>query len=706
MIRQAFKLRNISFQSLRLPSAIQTKSLLPILSSFKTFSTEQTIDMPEAELTARNTERMGFKTETRKLLDIVTHSLYTDKEVFIRELLSNASDALEKQRMLEVGGQVSMIGEPLYISITTNDKNKTITIFDSGVGMSREEMVDNLGTIAKSGTQAFLKEAQGKNSDTTSLIGQFGVGFYSSFIVGETIDVISKKQENEQAHLWSSDGSGEFSISDLENVDFIRGTKIIIHLKPECRDFSKGSEIQKIIKKYSGYISYTIKLNGEVANTLQAIWYREKSEVSMEEYQTYFETLNNGSKYPFKYHVHFATDVPLDIKTVLFIPSHNSEKMGASEENKGLNLYSKKVLIKPNCSELTPNYLRFLKGVVDCADIPLSISRESYQDSSLIFKLKALIIRRVIKKLEDELKANPTVYDQWYDEFNQFLKEGLMTDHDNAEPLFRLQRFKSSFSPVKRIGIEDYVKKMLPGQDKIYFLCSTDTDLSNNIYLETYKGTDLPILVSNNPIDEMIFKNSQSYKSFRFLNVENESDDFLSKYKQDTDSSAVNELIPGDDMTSYTMWLKNELEPFVSKVVLSKRLRDSPILITSGMSSNMKAMYAMMSQENDPYAATKDLTLEINQFHPVIVELNNLRKTEPKMATLIAKQLLDTGLLQANLPLPNKDFVKRNFNILAQFLSVRKPNEQVLVGETTEEALKQAKKSNKSQFEALDDKKV
>lgn len=469
---------------------------------------------PEPELIKTNKTSQGFKAETKKILDIVTHSLYTDKEIFLRELLSNCSDALEKQRYLEVTGKLPMTGEPLFISITTNDKNRTLTIFDSGVGMTRQEMIDNLGTIARSGTQNFVKSIQESKEGKTneSLIGQFGVGFYSSFIVGEIVEVISKTQNSNKGHLWTSDGNGEFTISDVENCDFPRGTKVIIHLKADCRDFVKPTELQKIIKKHSNFISYSIKLNGEVVNSLQAIWYREKKDVTEDEYQKFFEALCNNTKLPYKYLLHFSSDVPLEIRALLYFPSSSFEKYGVQEEHTGLSLYSKKVLIKPKCTELLPNYLRFVKGVVDCSDIPLSLSRESYQDSTLIFKLRTLITKRVIKKLEDESVKDPDAYDKWYEEFSNYLKEGVVSDTDNAEGLMKLLRFKSSFSPNK-INMSDYLKNMKQGQDKIYFLISSDPDVSNNIYYEPYKGTDIPILFSNVQFDEIIFKQVGSFKS-------------------------------------------------------------------------------------------------------------------------------------------------------------------------------------------------
>jgi HSP90 family molecular chaperone len=667
---------------------------------FATENNAKVVDISdEPELVQTNKANLGFKAETKKILDIVTHSLYTDKEIFLRELLSNCSDALEKQRYLEVTGKLPMTGEPLFISIMTNEKNRTITIFDSGVGMTRDEMIDNLGTIAKSGTQNFVKAIQGskESKPNDSLIGQFGVGFYSSLIVGEYVELISKPQTEAKAHLWVSDGNGEFTISDIENCDFKRGTKVIIHLKPDCRDFLKPTEIQKTVKKYSNFISYSIKLNGEVINNLQAIWYRDRKDVTEDEYQKFFEALANNTKLPYKYLLHFSSDVPLEIKALLFFPGSSFEKYGVQEENNGLALYSKKILIKQKCTELLPNYLRFVRGVVDCSDIPLSISRESYQDSTLIFKLRTLITKRIIKKLEDESKKDPESYDKWYDDFSNYVKEGIVSDTDNAESLLKLVKFKASFSPNK-VNIEDYLKQMKQGQEKIYFIINPDGDASNNIYLEPYRGTDIPILFSQVQFDEIIFKQVGSYKNFKFLNIENENDDFLVKNKKE--ETPTQSALPEEDVTAYTLWIRNELDTSVSKVVLSKRLTDSPCIVTSAISASMKSMMAMF-QQGEQDNSSKDLTFEINPNHEIIININKLRREDPKLASLAVKQLFDAAVLQSGLPVQNKDYVKRTQHILKALLDLKLNQgsdsaSDVKVERLQNESLKEAKDGKKS----------
>jgi len=348
------------------------------------------------------------------------------------------------------------------------------------------------------------------------------------------------------------------------------------------------------------------------------------------------------------------------------------EKYGMQEDNKGLALYSKKILIKQNCIELLPTYFRFVKGVVDCSDIPLSISRESYQDSSLIYKLKVLITKRIIKKLEEEMKSNPETYDKWFDEFSQHIREGVLSDSDNAEALARLLRFKSNLTGSReKLGLEDYTKKMKEGQDKIYYLNihSTESkDIEDNIFLEGYKNTDLPILICTTPLDEMIFKQLGQYKSFKYINIENEHDDFLNQFKLET-SSSINKL-PEEDITPFTLWIKNELEPYVSKVSISKRLKDSPILVTSQVSSQMKLLMSMMSQDKNSQQM-RDFQVEINPSNELIINLNKMRKEDFKLASMSIKQLYDIALFQSGIPLQGNDFAKRATVLLKALLTER-----------------------------------
>lgn len=556
---------------------------------------------------------------------------------------------------------------PLEISILTNERERTITILDFGIGMTKDEIIDNLGTIAKSGSQQFVQALNDNSTTCDSIIGQFGVGFYSSFIVADSVEVLSKSDSG-KAVRWVSDGSGDYEISEVEGEDIPRGTRVTLFLKPDCKIFSKPSEVEKVLKKHSLFISYPIKLNGEVINSLQALWYRDKREVGDEEYDKFYENLAN-TKIPFKFMLHYSTDVPLSIKALLFIPSTNTEKFGMQQEASDLHLYCRKVLIKQKCSELLPHYLRFVKGVVDCEDLPLNISRENYQDSHLMAKLRNALTRRVVKLLEDEIQKDEEKYNKWYDEFSNFLKEGLTTDKENGELLLKLTRYKSTKS-TKLISLDDYIDSMKSGQKNIYFIVAPNQQQSlDSPFLETFKESNLPVLILPNHIDEICLKNVNEYRGFKFLNIESNfeevSGDLDSKIAVDKDHG-----IPESEITPFSLWVKSELSPTISKVTISKRLKTAPAVIVGQVSSSMRAMLAMVDQSQFEQA-TRDQSIEINPNHPVIVKLNKLRKVDTQTATLLLKEVFDHVMLQSGIPFDIQKSSTRSYKILEMLLDYK-----------------------------------
>jgi len=583
----------------------------------------------------------------------------------VRELLSNCSDALEKQRFKFMSGaqQPEPGSEKLEIQITTNSKERTITLFDTGVGMTREEIIENLGTIAKSGSQDFKKAIEAAEDTVEggagdSIIGQFGVGFYSSFVVSDHVEVYSKSAASPKGTRWVSDGLGTYEVSDVDNLDFKRGTRVILKLLPESREFSQDPVVEKIIKKFSQFIAYPIKLNGAVVNSLGAIWTREKRDVTVDEYERFFEQLAN-TKIPYKYMLHYSTDVPLAIKSILYVPSTHSEKQGLMQEQQDIHLYSRKVLIKEKCSELLPHYLRFMKGVVDCEDLPLNISRENYQDSGLITKLRNVLTRRIIKMIDDEAKRDPEAYKKWYNDFGHFLKEGIAVDSDNKESLFRLLRVHSKKNgPKTWISLDDYIDNMKDGQQKIYYLVNQQFDLGlRSPYMEPFKDSDLDVLILNNNVDEILFNQTGEYKGKKFTSIESNFDEIQKDLGKQTEiDSLERSRIPENDITPFCLWLKEELKENVGKVTISKRLKDTPAIVSANMSSSMRLMMQMMESQgqlNDPSQLDKlsqDQTLEINAAHPIVVNLNQLRKQNKVAAKLVARQFLDNVLVQSGIP--------------------------------------------------------
>ena len=632
-----------------------------------------------------NSDTKEFKAETRKLLDIVAKSIYTDKEVFIRELLSNCSDALEKQRFNFTSGkdQPTDGDEDLGITITTNSKERTITLFDSGVGMTREEIIDNLGTIAKSGSKEFREaienddEAVGGAED--SIIGQFGVGFYSSFVVSDHVEVYSKSGKSQTGTRWVSDGCGTYEVSDVDNLDFERGTKITLKLLPESREFSQDPVVEKIIKKFSQFIAYPIKLNGAVINSLGAIWSREKRDVTIDEYERFFEQLAS-TKIPYKYMLHYSTDVPISIKALLYVPSTHNERQGLMQEQQDIHLYSRKVLIKEKCSELLPHYLRFVKGVVDCEDLPLNISRENYQDSGLITKLRNVITRRVIKMIDDEAKRDPEAYKKWYNDFGQFLKEGIAVDSDNKDALFRLIRVNSKNGGAKKlVSLDEYIENMKEGQEKIYYIVNNQYELGvKSPYMEPFKNIkEVDVLILTNNVDEIIFQQSVEYKGKKFVSIESKFDEIQKDLGLDSEMESLERSrIPEQDITGFCLWLKEELKDSIGKVAISKRLKDTPAIVSGNMSSSMRIMMQMMESQgqiNDPgmmEKAAKEQVLELNAAHPIVVNLNQLRKQNKQAAKLVSRQFLDNVLVQSGIPFDLQAGCDRQFRLIDSYLEL------------------------------------
>lgn len=516
------RLRTTIFRRLTTKTVTRTSLASPALR--RRFGTENAA--PEEEVIPETKEQKisetvnhSFKTETKKLLDIVAKSLYTDAEVFLRELLSNCSDALEKQRLMEIRGDSTGEGDPHQITILTNESKRQIVIQDTGIGMSKQEMIDNLGTIAGSGSKKFLDEYNSHpgQEKVDTIIGQFGVGFYSSFIVGHTIEVISKREGEKDAHLWVSDGSGEFSISTIDGVSFDRGTQIKIYLHPEHSKFASKVEIENIIEKFSNFIKHPIFLNGERMNKNTAIWAQDRSSLKESDYKQLWEHVS-GTRMPYKFMVHFNSDMPLQIRSILYSPSVHNEKMSMTMERLQVDLYSRKILIKKNCQELLPEYFRFIKGIVDCEDLPLNISRENYQDTQLIGRLRSTLTKRVIRMIQDFAKNEPKSYNTWYKDFQHFLKQGVIMDPENAQTLLALLRYGTDRNA--EWSLDEYVENMRPNQQNIYYLLATTSSQGESSpYYEPFKGGDVPVLFVQDQADEIVFQNIGHYKNKKFVGL-------------------------------------------------------------------------------------------------------------------------------------------------------------------------------------------
>jgi molecular chaperone HtpG len=601
-----------------------------------------------------------FQAEIKQLLDIVIHSLYTEKEIFVRELVSNASDALEKLRHTQLTEKEIVDGDvELEVTLTTDDKVKTLTLQDTGVGMTRSELVENLGTIAHSGSKAFLKALGENGQKNTGLIGQFGVGFYSAFMVAKKVSVYSRSWKAQEAgHVWTSDGSGSYTIEEV--ADLKRGSKIVIELKDECSEFSQEYRIKEVLQRYSSFVSFPVLLNGNRINTVQALWLRNKADIKEEEYTEFYKFQSHSSDEA-RLRLHFSADAPLSINALLFVPKENTEKLGIARTEPSVSLYCRKVLIDAKPKDLLPEWLRFLKGVVDSEDLPLNISRETMQDRSLLEKLGRVISRRFLKFLEDEAKNRPDVFNEFYAEFGIFLKEGAALDFSNKEQLSKLLRFESSVTEKgKTTSLSDYVSRMGAEQKEIFYLMGQNREaIEAGPYLEGFKARSIEVVYCYEAVDEFVMNNLYEFDSKKLLSADN------SEVKLSDMTSNSDDKLSEADLSHLTEWLKTSLGDRVSEVKASDRLVDSPAMALNAdkmMTPHMRRMMKAMNKEEGK--APVKVSLEINSKHPLIKRLSETSKSAPDKACLVAEQILDNALISAGLLEDPASMVKRLYKIL------------------------------------------
>jgi molecular chaperone HtpG len=604
-------------------------------------------------------QKFEFQAEIKQLLDIVIHSLYTEKEIFVRELVSNASDALEKLRHTQITEQNIFDDQAeLEISLTTDDKAKTLTIQDYGIGMTRDELVKNLGTIAHSGSKQFLKALGENGAKNSNLIGQFGVGFYSAFMVAKSVKVYSKSwRATEPGHVWSSDGSGSYEVEEV--ADLRRGSKIVIELKDDCGDYSADWKIKEILERYSAFVSFPIKLNDKHINTVQALWLRSKNEIKDEEYTEFYKFQAHAHDEP-RLRLHFSADAPLAINALLFVPKDNTEKFGMSRLEASVSLYCRKVLIDAKPKDLLPEWLRFMKGVIDSEDLPLNISRETMQDRSLIEKLNKVVTKRFLKFLSEEAEARPDTYNEFYTEFGIFLKEGAAMDYTHKEQLTKLLRFESSLTDKgKTTSLADYVTRMGAEQKEIYYLVGPNrAALEAGPYLEGFQARNLEVIFCYEAVDEYVMSNVREFDGKK-LTAADHADVKLSDLPKP--EGALSE----DDTKKLTAWLKETLGARVEEVKASDRLVDSPALAVNAdkfMSPQMRRM--MKAMKKDGADEPVKVTLEINPRSVVMKRLFETHATSPDKAKLVAEQILDNSLISAGLLDDATPMVARLYKLL------------------------------------------
>lgn len=608
-------------------------------------------------------QKFEFQAEIKQLLDIVIHSLYTEKEIFVRELVSNASDAIEKLRHLQITEKdnIADADRALEVNLTTDDTAKTLTIADSGLGMTRDELVKNLGTIAHSGSKAFLKALSEGGQKNSNLIGQFGVGFYSAFMVAKTVKVYSRSwKKDEPAHVWTSDGSGSYEVEQVD--DQPRGTKIVIELKDDAHEFATEGRVKEILERYSAFVSFPVNLNGKHINTVEALWLRSKSEITDEQYTAFYKFQAHAYDEP-RLRLHFSADAPLQINSLLFVPKDNTEKFGMARLEPAVSLYCRKVLIDAKPKDLLPEWLRFLKGVVDSEDLPLNISRETMQDRALIEKLNKVITKRFIKFLSEEAKNRADAYNEFYAEFGIFLKEGAALDYTHKDELVKLLRFESSLTEKgKTTSLADYVSRMGADQKEIYFLLGPSrAAIEAGPYLEGFKSRNLEVLFCYEAVDEYVMSNVREFDGKKLIAADHADVKLPDAPKPPAADGDLSEA----DAKALAEWLKTTLGDRVESVKASDRLVDSPALAVNADKFMSPQMRRMMKAMNKDGADTPvKVNLEINPRHAVIKHLAAAKTASPEKAALIAEQILDNSLISAGLFEDPSKMVARLYKLL------------------------------------------
>ena len=598
-------------------------------------------------------EKHVFQAEIQQLLDLVVHSLYTDKEIFLRELISNASDSMEKLRHIEATEKgVHEPTLPLEIHITTDAEAKTLTISDAGIGMTHDELVKNLGTIAHSGTKAFLKSVQDSGSTPGNMIGQFGVGFYSAFMVADEVKVHTRSwRADGEPLVWISDGKTGYEIEESPGQS--RGVKIVMHLKEELGEYAEETRIKHLIERYSNFVGFPIFLNGTRVNEVEALWLKNKSEISEDEYKAFYQFACKAFDEP-AYRLHFSADAPIAINALVFAPSENPERMGFGKVEGGVSLYSKKVLIDAEPKGLLPDWMRFMKGVVDSADLPLNISRETMQDSALIRKLGAVISKRVIKMFEKEAEADPEKYRGFYKKFDRFFKEGIATDYPNRDALAKLLRFESSLTePGAVCGFTDYVSRAKDGQESIYYLVGAGREqIESSPYIEAFKARGLEVVYFTDAVDEYVVESLGEFEGKKLVSIRHGGVEL-------EDHAPEGDALSDERTAALCEFLKAELGDRVTAVASGKRLVDSPVIAlvpTDGMSPQMRQMMKAMDEN---FKDEIKVELEINPRHPLVKKLSEAKDSNPELAKLVALQLLDNSLIAAGLLEDARDTVSR-----------------------------------------------
>ena len=616
-----------------------------------------------------------FQTEVSQLLKLIIHSLYSHKEIFLRELISNSSDALDKLRYLTLTKEdfKSLKYEPkINIEFKEGD-SPSLTITDSGIGMSKKELQDNLGTIARSGTKNFLSKLSGDAKKDSQLIGQFGVGFYSSFMVADKVVVASKKAGNKEAWKWTSDGETGFEIQ--KDVKKENGTSITLYLNEEGKEFASRWQIQSLVKKYSDHIDFPIfltypdvqydqegkekskELKTEQVNDAKAFWTRTKSGLKNKEYKEFYKSFTSDMDDPYDW-VHFQAEGNLEFTILFFIPKKASPDIYRADYKPGVKLYVNRVFITDDDKELLPPWLRFVKGVIDSSDLPLNVSREILQQNRIMAKIKSNSVKKILDKLKT-ISSNKDKYAEFFGQYGRLIKEGVYQDFEHKEALTELLRFKSTKSK-DMVSLREYVERMPEDQKSIYFITGQNQiSLENSPLLEMYEKKGIEVLILDDEIDEIIITGVPKYdeKELKSVNRSGATEDFSNELDKDSEKS----------LKPVLKKMKKLLADKVKDVKISSRLSDSPSCIVADENDPTAQMQEMMRSMGQMDMPEVKPILEINPEHDIVVKLKD--KTRQKAFDDIALLLFEQALIQEGVKLDDPaGFVDRLNNVIADTL--------------------------------------
>ncbi|MGA2141043.1 MAG: molecular chaperone HtpG [Brevinematales bacterium] len=624
-------------------------------------------------------EKFTFQAESKQLLNLMVHSIYSNKEIFLRELISNASDAIDRLRFESITRPELLIpGEKFEIRLDTDPKGRTLTVIDNGIGMDHEDLIKHIGTIARSGTQEFIKNLKEKKTDSSinDMIGQFGVGFYSAFMAADFVTIDTKKAGEEAAYRWESNGEGEYTLSESDKKD--HGSVITLHLKPVDKengidDFTDYYTISNIVKRYSDFINYPIVMKREheqtqkdkkdgkksivtedtVLNSMKPIWLRPSSEVTKEEYNEFYRHISHDWSEVLKT-IYFKAEWTVEFHSLLFIPSKAPFNLFYQGYKSGLQLYVKKVLIMEAFEDLLPKYLRFIKGVVESSDLPLNISREMLQQDRNVSQIKKSLTKKVIDSLLELYSNENENYKKFFKEFGNALKEGIISDFENKEKIAPLILFESSHSNKELTNLDEYIGRMKEGQNHIYTLTAESRNIAENSpHLEALKQKDYEVIFLLNPVDEIMTGSLNEYKGKKIKSIEKGDIDLDSpdeKKKNETETKAKQE-----EFSVLLKYLGEKLDKYVKEARVSIRLVNSPACITGDEFDVSPYLEKMMRKDSEESAPVKKRIMEINPNHPLIHKFSERLEKDAKDPVLedYAELLLGYALLAEGAELPD-----------------------------------------------------